>query len=411
MLHKIRAHARRILRTSSDIIEKLPKKDDSTFSTVVKVVSLADTAYEYFFGLDNPALEYLAQFDLVEHTNRQFVALFFSSLIQRDFKITNIPVSNDQRVIRAEVPGNGTLYFPEWTYEGGEKSDAFYHTPGFNFKKLLSSIWDAYNGRIYISIPGEYWDRSKGASFTEFPMPKDEVYGGAKVFLKQMIRKDLQYRVDSIPRCFLFVGEPGTGKSTFAMHMTSYSERVLKFNASGLHSISADNLNFLLDGLEPEYVIIDDIDRVMLSSSLATLLSILDMVKETHPDTVIILTANDPEELDRALKRPGRIDEIIPFPAQSAADRREILVGYMDVYNSSLDDSQLKQIISKTKGFTAAYMKEIAIQAKYLSFEDMLKYIANVKKYTFGEEHDGKEKNKSKGKSLSKGKKYKKDKS
>jgi hypothetical protein len=399
--NKIRTHLRRLLKTSGEILEKVPNKDDNTLVTAVKIVSLADAAYEYLNGKDDPALEYLNQFSLIKKTNGQFVSLFFSSFLKREFKITNTTVEQDQRVIRADVPNNGTLFFTEWTYDGGEKSDVFYHTEDFDFKKLLSDIWNIYGGKIYVSISEGGWTRSKGAMFSQFPIPKDKIYGKAAPFLQKMIQKELQYRIDNIPRCFLFVGEPGTGKSSFAMHMTEKSDRVLKFNAKGLHSISADNINFLLDGLEPEYIIIDDIDRVMISSSLATLLSILDMIKETHPDTVLILTANDADELSQALKRPGRIDEIIEFEAQDKDERKEILVGYLEAFKSNLSDNQVEMVVDATDGFTAAYMRELAIQAKYLSFDDLITFISNVNKYAFGKEiikEDIKEKKKHKKK-------------
>jgi adenylate kinase family enzyme len=403
MLHRLRAHFRRLLKASNDILPKLPNKGDSKLSTIVKIASLADTAYGFVYGDEDPAQEYLNQFTLLEKQNSQFVSLFFSSFIRKDFKVSYIKVSDDQRVIQAEIPDNGTLFFTEWTYDGGTKSDTFHYTPKFDFKKLLSSMWDAYNGKIYVSISGDFWSRSKGATFSEFPAPKDKVYGKACLNLKEMVKKDLQYRIDDIPRCFLFVGEPGTGKSTFAVRMTEHSERVLKLNAKGLHSVSADNMNFLLDGLEPEYIIIDDIDRIMMSSSLTTLLSILDMIKDTHPDTVLILTANDPDELSRALKRPGRIDEIIEFPAQSKKERKKILVGYMKVFKSELTKEQIEKILKKTEGLTAAYMRELAIQAKYLSFEELMDHIAKVNKYAFGRDAEAK-------KEAKKAKKKKKDK-
>lgn len=398
LLKEVPAYIRRLVRISNSILEKIPNRNDTKILTTIKVISLLDSALEFVYGAPNEAIEYLKRFNVEEKNNKQFVNLFLSPIIQKDFKKTYITVSPEQCVIKINIPDIGILFFIKWIYDK-RHSEIFYHTKGFDFKKILSKIWNMYNGKIFISF-GESWNnKNQGASFSEFVIPNTEIFGSANYFIEKLLEKDKQYRKDKIHRCILFVGRPGTGKTSAALKVVAHSNRVLKLNAGSLIDINVEDMQFLLDGLCPEYILIDDVDRVLtMTTSTATLLSILDSVKTTNPETMFLLTANSTEDISEALKRPGRIDEIIEFKIQNKKERKSILKGYLKEYNLKLSLEQINKIVNITKGLSAAYIKEIAIQTKYLSFEDLLILIKNIKKYTFKnddeENNNKKEKNK-----------------
>jgi ATP-dependent 26S proteasome regulatory subunit len=88
-------------------------------------------------------------------------------------------------------------------------------------------------------------------------------------------------------------------------------------------------MSFLLDGLRPEFVIIDDLDKADLSKVVPTILDLLQKFKVDYPDTSVILSANNTENFDPGLLRPGRIDTWYEFTLPDADERREILTRYL----------------------------------------------------------------------------------
>jgi SpoVK/Ycf46/Vps4 family AAA+-type ATPase len=65
------------------------------------------------------------------------------------------------------------------------------------------------------------------------------------------------------------------------------------------------------------------------NNNLSFLLNILDGLQES-PGRIIIMTTNKPEQLDKALVRPGRIDHNINFTKATTQDVKEILEFYWD---------------------------------------------------------------------------------
>lgn len=73
---------------------------------------------------------------------------------------------------------------------------------------------------------------------------------------------------------------------------------------------------------------------------LATLLNVLDGVRET-PGRIIILSTNYPERLDEALLRPGRFDMMLEFEKHSC----EVLQQHIEKhYDTALTEEQLERI-------------------------------------------------------------------
>ena len=197
--------------------------------------------------------------------------------------------------------------------------------------------------------------------------------------LKKIIDKNARCRLDGVSRSYMFFGPPGSGKSSFAHKIGINSKRVIKFDAKSMDAINVESVSFLLSELMPEFVIIDDFDRVIYGSSVATMLCILETVKLDFPNTTIIVTTNNTSGLDPALFRAGRLDEPIKFDIQNDGDRRDILRSYADQFKVKLSKRHVNKIIKKTRGLSAAYMKEIIVQMKYSSMEDVLDIIETMK--------------------------------
>jgi hypothetical protein len=90
---------------------------------------------------------------------------------------------------------------------------------------------------------------------------------------------------------------------------------------------------------------------------LATLLNVLDGVRET-PGRIIILSTNYPERLDEALLRPGRFDMMLEFEKHSCAVLKQHLEKHYDVILTKKQESILIDS-SLEKKWTPAEVSQI----------------------------------------------------
>jgi len=122
---------------------------------------------------------------------------------------------------------------------------------------------------------------------------------------------------------YLFVGEPGTGKTDTIRAIISecmkVNSRLTVFIVDAGCKIPLELLFEYAEIFRPVLVCIDDIDLIVGSrdgvhrrDELSTALQALDGFI-TKDDTFLIATTNDRELVDIALRRPGRFDLIIEF--------------------------------------------------------------------------------------------------
>lgn len=108
-------------------------------------------------------------------------------------------------------------------------------------------------------------------------------------------------------RSILLHGDPGTGKSCMARFVCeNLGLTTLFIDAAQVEKVDLFTLWSCFKILNPEVVIIDDIDRV--KENVPLLISLIDRIaKNTR---LFFATANDIDKLSRALVRTGRFDEI-----------------------------------------------------------------------------------------------------
>jgi AAA+ superfamily predicted ATPase len=165
----------------------------------------------------------------------------------------------------------------------------------------------------------------------------------------------------------LFYGPPGTGKT----HTIHYLASQLPEHTTFL--ITAEQMGLLGEYmalarlLQPSIVVIEDVDLIardradMRSACEESLLNkLLNEMDGLREDAAVffVLTTNRPEQLESALAgRPGRIDQAIEFPLPDETGRRKLAELYARAL--TLDSAVGEFIVSRTKGVSAAFIKEL----------------------------------------------------
>lgn len=180
-----------------------------------------------------------------------------------------------------------------------------------------------------------------------------------------------------LKRGILMHGKPGTGKTLSAMYlaaqMTGRTVMVLTGNAMG----SIETACALARLLEPATVVLEDVDligterheqTVGANALLFELLNQMDGLGE-DADILFILTTNRPDHLEPALAaRPGRIDLAIEVPLPDEECRRRLVALYGRGLKLELADPEVW--VRRTKGVSAAFIRELLRKAAVLAAED-----------------------------------------
>lgn len=137
----------------------------------------------------------------------------------------------------------------------------------------------------------------------------------------------------NVPRSVMLYGPPGTGKSTMARtlveNLTLKSFRIRVEDVSGLEN---STLFEAITIFEPDAVILDDFDRAHTQAALLETLEFF----QRHVK-LVIATVNDKNNLDEALLRPGRFDELVLVDKMDEGVVKYILSEYGDGYDDVKD--------------------------------------------------------------------------
>jgi hypothetical protein len=374
-------YLRKVMKVAADVSSRLPESKDGIFTKAVKVLGIVDSLSNHIWGEENltDLGKYLKNipYEIESGRNARFVDLFFASSLTRIFDIEVVKLTSNSNIIKASHPTIGTIHFYE--HDGSTSNyHMYWYPPGFKFDEALRAIWGDFNGRMHL---GQALDKNRNviSEYTTIPEPKDPLLGGAQKRLDEFVTQHRAYIRDGVPRTYLMYGKQGGGKTSFALRIANLAEgHVLRIDANSLTSLGMQEIDFLIEGLCPDFIIVDDIDRAAdLKTSLPTLFAILTDFKGKHPSLTVILTINDIKELPPALLRPGRIDVLVEFDTPTAEEREEILRGYLKDFGIPAD-MDLADLVYETEGLTAAYLREVALQLRYRPPADVIKIIRKM---------------------------------
>ena len=181
------------------------------------------------------------------------------------------------------------------------------------------------------------------------------------------VRSEIKEMRFSAKKGLLFYGPPGTGKT----HTLHYLAGALPGHTMLL--ITAEQVMLLehyfklARFLQPAIIVVEDVDLIARERThmqvpgqemlLNKLLNEMDGLRE-DAEIIFILTTNRPDQLEPALaSRPGRIDQAIEFPLPDDTGR----VKLVELYGKRLElpEDVVQTIVSKTKGASAAFIKEL----------------------------------------------------
>jgi hypothetical protein len=165
----------------------------------------------------------------------------------------------------------------------------------------------------------------------------------------------------------LFYGPPGTGKT----HTIHYLASQLPNHTTLL--ITAEQVGLigeyfrLARFLQPSLMVIEDVDLIARERTqmrdgfeevlLNKLLNEMDGLREDS-EVLFILTTNRPDQIEPALvSRPGRIDQAIEFPLPDEVGRAKLTKLY--ARDLQIPDELLDPIVARTKGVSAAFIREL----------------------------------------------------
>jgi hypothetical protein len=161
----------------------------------------------------------------------------------------------------------------------------------------------------------------------------------------------------------LFYGPPGTGKTYTIHYLASQLPNHTTLLVTAEQVQLLDEYFRLARFLQPSMMVIEDVDLIGRQHGMGgemllnQLLNEMDGLRE-DAEVLFILTTNRPQQIEPALaSRPGRIDQAIEFPLPDDEGRAKLTRLY--ARGLELSDEIVGLIVSRTKGVSAAFIKEL----------------------------------------------------
>jgi hypothetical protein len=176
-----------------------------------------------------------------------------------------------------------------------------------------------------------------------------------------------------LKRGLLLYGPPGVGKTHTVRYLTGSlaGTTVLQLTGNALHLIA--EACSIARALQPAMLVVEDVDLIAEDRGmhpgrhplLFQLLNEMDGLAE-DADVVFVLTTNRADLLEPALAaRPGRVDQAVELELPDVDARRALFELYRG--NLRVDTSGLDDVLERTQGVTASFLKELLRRAALLA--------------------------------------------
>ena len=213
--------------------------------------------------------------------------------------------------------------------------------------------------------------------------------------LKEMVQMPLLYPELFLkfkvtpPRGVLFHGPPGTGKTLLARALAaqigSGGRKITFYMRKGADALSKwvgeaeRQLRLLFEEArktQPSIIFFDEIDGLapvrsskqeqIHASIVSTLLALMDGM-DGRGQVIVIGATNRPDNIDPALRRPGRFDREFYFPLPDLDARKSII--NIHTRDWGIDDAFKESLAQMTKGYGGADLRALCTEAALNSIQ------------------------------------------
>ncbi len=247
--------------------------------------------------------------------------------------------------------------------------------------EISEDIGEGSGANIYYEdIGGLKEEIEKIREMVEFPMKHPDIFQRLGI---------------SAPKGVLMTGPPGTGKTLLAKAVATETDAKFISIAgpeimSKYHGGSEENLRAKFEEAEkntPAIIFIDEIDAIAPKRGeshdqaekrvVTQLLTLMDGLK-SRGQVVVMAATNRPEDLDEALRRPGRFDRELRINPPTEEGRKEIL--QIHTRNMPLEDKEalLEEFSNKTIGYTGADLEVLCKEAALHSVKPFYSAIISI---------------------------------
>jgi AAA+ superfamily predicted ATPase len=182
-------------------------------------------------------------------------------------------------------------------------------------------------------------------------------------------------------KSYLFIGEYGNGKTATAMSIG----RQANSNATPFFYVKdaalLDRVLVLADKYEPCVIFLEDLDEVASGNErderINRIINTIDGIETKGRNITVMFTTNHHERINPAMRRPGRLDQVLEFYNPEIATKISILKTYLkDITGSEdIDYNRIATLAGDVNGATVAEMAKRAVSiAKingYINTEDV----------------------------------------
>ena len=238
-------------------------------------------------------------------------------------------------------------------------------------------------------IPDEFGQAQ--FSITNIGDPDDYVSTGASsswTDIALLAKRCQAFQEKGLSRKIMFYGPPGTGKTTLARNLARdiSGGGTLRVEASAVTHAGTDMVMKFVRLANPRVILFDDLDR--FQSETERILHYMERASDTKAKdgttwtsgVIVIGTANAIGELDPALLRPGRFDEIVEVVEPEKAHLVPIINHYMHKFGVYFMSAEELATPEYMLGLSPAEIREILACVGTVGVEHLDVELARVRR-------------------------------